>query len=346
MNGAPLTRIAVIGLGFGAVHARVLGEMENVELVAICDRDATRLAAVGRGRSVALYDDHRRLYATEKLDAVVVAVPTRLHEEVTVAALEAGIRAVLVEKPIAPTLVEARRLVRAVEAVGAILMPGHIERFNPAIAELRCQVEAGLAGRVLQISARRLGPFAARIRDVSVIHDLALHDIDVMRFVLGREVERVFAEGHSKVRTPFEDGIAGLLRFADGPVGLVDVNWLTPRKVRDLRLLGDRGLFVADYSDALAPSLEFYETEAGERSGLAGGTWRSLVSVRGDTTAGARFPLDVREPLERELSAFVAAVAAGEPAPVGSQDALAAVAIADAFAESIRTGLPVRPEGL
>ena len=103
---------------------------------------------------------------------------------------------------------------------------------------------------------------------------------------------------------------------------------------------------VADYSDALAPSLEFYETEAGERSGLAGGTWRSLVSVRGDTTAGARFPLDVREPLERELSAFVAAVAAGEPAPVGSQDALAAVAIADAFAESIRTGLPVRPEGL
>src|SRR5207248_3022022 len=104
--------------------------------------------------------------------------------------------------------------------------------------------------------------------------DLALHDVDVMRFVLGLEVARVFGESRSDIRTPFEDAIGGLIRFeGDGPIGLIDVNWLTPKKVRDLSVLGDRGLFVADYGDALA-----------------------------------------------------------------------AIAIADALAESCRTGLPVRPE--
>ena len=346
MNGGAIPRIAVVGLGFGAVHARVLGEMESVDLIAICDVDRARLAAVGRGRSVALYEDYRAMLDQERLDAMVVAVPTRLHEEVALAAIRAGVKAILVEKPIAPTLSDARRLADAAEAAGVQLMAGHVERFNPAIAALREQVRAGAAGNVLQISARRLGPFAARVRDVSVVHDLALHDIDVMRFILGLEVERVFAESRSSVRTPFEDGIAGLLRFGpDGPVGLIDVNWLTPKKVRDLWLLGERGLFIADYGDALAPSLEFHETEPGERSGLAGGTWRSLVSVRGsDSGSVVRLPLDAREPLERELSAFVAAVACGGPMPVGRDDALAAIAIADALAESGRSSLPVRPE--
>src|SRR5947207_2003410 len=109
MNDGTLPRIAVIGLGFGAIHARVLGEMESVDLVALCDTDRGRLAGVGRGRSVALYEDYRAMLGQERLDAVVVAVPTRLHEEVALAAIGAGVKAILVEKPIAPTLNEARR---------------------------------------------------------------------------------------------------------------------------------------------------------------------------------------------------------------------------------------------
>src|SRR5439155_8597110 len=127
MKGGALPRIAVVGLGFGAVHARVLGEMENVDLVAICDVDRARLAAVGRGRSVALHEDYGAMLGQERLDAVVVAVPTRLHEEVAVAAIRAGVKAILVEKPIAPTLGEARRLADAAEAAGVSLMPGHVE---------------------------------------------------------------------------------------------------------------------------------------------------------------------------------------------------------------------------
>src|SRR5262249_50853988 len=139
------------------------------------------------------------------LDAAVIAVPTRLHEEVALAALSAGVKALLIEKPIAPSLGEAIRLADAVEKAGARLMPGHIERFNPAIAELQRRTAAGDAGELLRLTARRMGPFAPRTRDVSVIHDLALHDIDVMRFILAREVERVYAETRGGLRTPFED---------------------------------------------------------------------------------------------------------------------------------------------
>lgn len=262
VSKASALSVAVIGLGFGAIHARVLSEMDGVDLVAVCDKDEGRLAVVARGRTLRPYTDYREMLRSERPDAVVVAVPTRLHEEVAVAAIETG-AAVLVEKPIAPSLAEGRRLVAAAEKRGVGLMAGHIERFNPAVVELKKRVDGGEAGRVLQLSARRLGPFAARTRDVSVIHDLALHDIDAMRFVLGAEIVRVYAETQTGVRTAFEDSVNAVVRLegaglAPGAVGVLDVNWLTPKKVRQLWLLGERGLFVADYADLLAPTLEFH----------------------------------------------------------------------------------------
>src|SRR5688572_21307982 len=161
----------VVGLGFGAVHARVLGEMEGVRLAAVCDSDPQRLAAVGRGRTVNTYQDYETMLQHEALDAVVVAVPVRLHEQVAMAVIGAG-RALLVEKPLASSLDEGRRIVDAAAKRGVMLTSGHIERFNPAVQELARRLRQGEAGRVLQVTARRLGPFATRTRDVSVVHDL------------------------------------------------------------------------------------------------------------------------------------------------------------------------------
>ncbi len=335
--------VAVVGLGFGAVHARVLSEMDGVDLVAVCDVDERRLATATRGRTLKAYRDYEALFRDERLDAVVVAVPTRLHEKVALAGIEAGVPA-LVEKPVAPDLAAARRLYEAAEKASVRVMPGHIERFNPAVVELRRRVHDGQIGHVLQLTARRLGPFAARVRDVSVVHDLALHDIDVMRHVLGLEVESVFAETQSEVRTPLDDSLLGLLRFAarpvaPAPVALLEVNWLTPRKVRELWVLGQAGLFILDY---LAQTLELHENLPGESE--AAGAWSTLATLRGaEPGAVTRIPVATREPLERELSAFVAAVRSGSPMPLGREDALAAVAIADALTESARTGMPVKP---
>jgi UDP-N-acetylglucosamine 3-dehydrogenase len=334
--------IAVVGLGFGAIHARVLSEMDGVSLAAVCDTNPQRMTLASRGRTLKAYTDYRELLREERLDALVVAVPTRLHEEVALAAIERGV-SVLIEKPIAPTLGEGRRLTQAAQKAGVALMAGHIERFNPAVVELRRRVQAGEAGRVLQVAARRVGPFAPRDRDVSVIHDLALHDIDAMRYVLGAEVERAFAEGYANVATAYVDSVVGLLRFSRGagipaPIGLLEVNWLTPKKVRELYVLGDRGLFVVDYS---AQTLEFHENGASEGAGVG---WATLVNLRGaDAGSVVRILVPAREALEQELRAFVEALKAGAPMPVGADDALAALAVADALAESIETGLPVRP---
>ena len=309
----------VVGLGFGAKHVRVLGETPGARLAAVSPSPGS---GRGKGRNVRAYTDHKAMLCAEQLNAVVVAVPARLHEAVALAAVEAGC-AVLVEKPLAPSLAEGRRLVDAAAAAGVKLMPGHVERFNPALQELVRRVRAGEIGRVWQLAARRVGPIVARAQqDVNVIHDSAVHDVDAMRWVVGGEVERVYAEAQSGLIMPFEDSVFGLLRFDSGAAGSLDVNWLSPRPERSLSVLGEKGMLVAEYTDFRAPALELRRP----------GTSRSIA-----------IPLEAREPLAEELRAFVAALRDGAPLPVTAEDALAALAVCDALTQSARTGLPVAP---
>jgi predicted dehydrogenase len=327
--------VGVIGLGFGANHARVLSGLPGVRLAAVCDLDERRLAAVAR-EGLAGYTDYEAMLRTEKLDAAVVAVPASLHEPVALAVIDAGC-AVLVEKPLAPTLREAQRIVEATRAAGVTLMAGHIERFNPAVQELARRVQAGEVGRVLQLTARRMGPIVVRSQDVNVVHDTALHDIDVMRFILGAGVSRVYAEARFDRQLPFEDGILALLRFTDeaGAFGSLDVNWLAPIVIRDLTVRGETGMFMLDFA---AQTLVLYSAgPTVERSPSRG--WSPSL----ETLAPAPIPVEPREPLVAELSAFVSALREGSEPPVTAGDALAAVAICDALTESARSGLPVTP---
>ncbi len=332
------TAVGVVGLGFGANHARVLGELPTARLAAICDKDEARLADAAKARGATPYSDFAVMLQAEKLDAVVVAVPEKLHVAFAKAALEAGC-AVLVEKPLAPSLEEAAGLVQAAEAAAAPLMAGHIERFNPAVQELRRRVQAGQAGQVLHLAARRSAPLRERAQEVNVIHDSALHDIDAMRYVLNREVEGAFAMAQSGVRLPFEDSLAGVLRFAaqgeePAAVGSLEVNWLSPLRIRELTVLGTRGIFVLDYA---AQTLEFHE--ASTRPPGAPRDWSTEASHLRDPEA--QIPIQQREQLEHELSAFVEAVRNGDPMPVTGRDALHTVAVADALTQSARTGQAV-----
>src|SRR5262245_31750397 len=231
----------VIGLGFGANHARVLSDLPGARLAAVCDKDPQRLKAANIPSAVKAFPDYEAMLREEELDAVVVAVPARLHAQVALAAIAADC-AVLVEKPLAPSLTEGEAIVSAARQANVALMPGHIERFNPALQELVRRVQAGDIGRVLQITARRMGAIRVPPDDVNVVHDSALHDIDAMRAVLGSEVEEVFALAQSEVVTPTENSISALLRFgsrhgAPAPIGSLDVNWLSPLRLRDLTVL-------------------------------------------------------------------------------------------------------------
>ena len=261
--GRPL-RAAVIGLGMmGRAHVRVWDELvDGVELVAVADTDPGAVREATAGRAARGYPDQASMLAAEDLDLVSVVVPTSMHLPTALAALDAGSH-VLVEKPIAATRDEAEQMIAAARSAGRMLTVGHIERFNPAIRELRRRLAAGELGRIFEIRATRLGPFPARIRDVGVVVDLAPHDLDVMRYLLGSDPIRLYAATEQRIHTDHEDLFVGLLKFANGAVGVLDINWLTPTKQRTLTVTGERGMYTADY---LAQQLVFYPNPASDGS--------------------------------------------------------------------------------
>lgn len=316
-------RAAVIGLGMmGANHARVLNELPEVDLEAVTDVDSAAVERVTAGRTARGYSDVEAMLKRERPDLVVVAVPTSLHMPITLRVLEAGAH-VLVEKPIAAEPAEAEAMIAAADAAGRMLTVGHIERFNPAIRELSRRLDDGEIGRIFQVRASRLGPFPARIRDVGVVVDLAPHDLDVMRYLLHSEPIRLHAETEQRIHTDHEDLFTGLIKFASGAVGLLEINWLTPTKVRTLSVTGEHGMYVADY---LTQDLVFYANPDQE------------LVTEGEMTRRA---VRRREPLAVELSEFVSAVRDGGPPPVAPRDAVIAMVLARAMVDAATRGVVI-----
>lgn len=328
-----MLRVGVIGAGaMGRNHARVYHDLDGAVLVGVADTNlAAACAAAGR-LGVPAYGSAEELLEQAQPQAVSVAAPTSEHLRTVLIALQGGAH-VLVEKPIASTPAEAERMIAAAAAAGRVLGVGHVERYNPAVVELKRRLARGDLGRVFQVHARRLGPFPDRIRDVGVVIDLATHDLDVMRYLLGAEVTRVYAETERLVHTAHEDMLSGLVKFTSGVVGVLDVNWLTPTKVRELLVTGERGMFVANY---LTQDLYFYEND------YSSGDLSNLRVLRGVSEGSmTRLKLDRMEPLRAELAAFLDAAAGGAGPVVSGVDGLAALRVAALLVESGRTGAVV-----
>jgi len=323
-----VVRAGVIGLGMmGRHHVRVLQEIDGAELIAIADPEPLTLAAAMRGRDLHGYLDYERMLADEQLDFVVIAVPTSLHRQVGGRAMRAGAH-VLIEKPIAATIEEAQELMEVAERTGRWLAVGHIERFNPAIVALKERLAHGDLGRVFRLHARRLGPFPARIRDVGVVIDLATHDIDISRYLLGSEPNRIYAETARRIHTDHEDMLSALLRFENNALVQLDVNWLTPTKIRELTLTGECGMFHVNY---LTQELSFFEnnvTENGMPEQVASVTEGKMV----------RFKVQPKEPLRAELEDVVDAIQTNRSPLVGPSDAYKALEIAQAVVAAGRLG--------
>ncbi len=329
-------RAGVVGLGMmGRNHVRVYDELlDDVELVAVADASPEAVTRATAGRAARGYTDAGRMFAEEELDLVSVVVPTSLHLPLTLAALDAGAH-VLVEKPIAGRRDEAEKMIEAAQAAGRILSVGHIERFNPAIRELKRRLEAGELGRLFQIKATRLGPFPARIRDVGVVIDLAPHDLDIMRYLIGSDPVRLYAETEQRIHTDHEDLFSGILKFANGVIGVLDINWLTPTKQRTLSVTGERGMYVADY---IGQDLVFFANPDATH------TWRnpgaSAASPVNSVAEGemTRRYVKREEPLAVELSEFARAARSGGPPPVDPHDAMVALLLSQKMVEAGETG--------
>jgi predicted dehydrogenase len=331
---APL-RIGLIGAGrMGTYHLETYERIESAVVVALADPDEQLARArIGR-RPIDWMPDHHALLERRDIDAVSICTPSEHHAAVAMDALHAGLD-VLVEKPIATTLEDALRMAAKARTSGRKLMVGHVERFNPAVAKVTDLVREGRIGRVYRAHATRVGPLPERIRDAGVAVDLATHDLDIMQLVLGHDITSIYAEGTSFRHPTEEDLLTCLLRFGDdGPFGLLDVNWLTPEKRRELTLIGERGMLTASYI-----TQDVWLTECAE----APTSWDELAKVRGDAEgASLRFALRRVEPLRRELEAFVACVRDDTPEPVSAYDGCRTLIAALALRDSAGDHRPIR----
>jgi predicted dehydrogenase len=310
----------------GRNHARVYAELDGVKLVGVADNNQDLANDVANKYRVKAFTNYRDLLDVEKPDLVSIAVPTALHEQVGSVVLRTGAHA-LIEKPIASNVEEGKRLMVLAEKVNRKLMVGHIVRFNPAIRALREKMQAGELGRIFQIVCRRVGPFPARIRDVGVVVDLAPHDIDVMRYLTGEEPNSVYAQTARRVHTEHEDLLFGMLQFPSGMIGALEINWLTPTKVRETLVLGERGMFRVD---DLTQDLYFFAN-----ADLNGELWPALGTIKGVSEGEMiRYPLRRYEPLRAELEAFIKSIVEDQPVPVSGADGLEALRLAQALIES------------
>lgn len=335
MSVRPL-RVAVVGVGhLGKVHARIFHGMDDVELVAVVDADGGRAQDLASELGCAALSDACEL--PRGLDAASVVVPTRAHAAVAVPLLERGVP-LLVEKPLAATLEEADAILAAARAGGAALAVGHVERFQPGLRRVR---EMGIRPRFIE--CHRLAPFGLRGTDVGVVHDLMIHDLDLVLDLVGAPVESFDAAGGS-ILTASEDVASVRLVFENGARANVTASRASLKPLRRFRLFSAESYVSLDFTENYGLVVKkgpAWESRRAELAGLDPAALASFAAGRGWTEDGL---LEIAElelsgetrPLQAELASFVDSVRSGRPPEVGGEDGRRALELADRIASSIR----------
>ena len=314
-------RVGVIGVGsLGFHHARILRELQSATLVGVHDSNSARLAQVTNELGVAGFSN--RVELLEKVDACVIAVPTTAHEATTIAALDHGV-SVLVEKPIAPDLDAADRMLAAAERSGAIIQIGHVERFNGALRACEPYLD-----QPIFVESHRLAPFGPRGTDVAVVLDLMIHDLDLVLSLMKRPVVSLAAVG-VPVLTSSPDIANARLEFEGGGVANLTASRVSLDRMRKIRFFQRSGYISLDLAAGtgeflrLRPGVSLEQRLAllGENRPLDFATLMDLVE---------RIPLrsDGVEPLRAELESFVAAAQGREPVAVSGREGREALAVA------------------
>ncbi len=315
-------RVAIIGLGMmGANHARVLSNLEGVELVAVADPQGDAQKVLPQTKVLNSVDEVIKL----GVDYCVISAPTAFHEVIALQLIANKIH-FLVEKPIADSYASAVKIRDAAKSANIIGAVGHIERFNSALQEARKRVLAGELGTIYQVATRRQGPFPSRISDVGVVKDLATHDIDLTSWITGKKYLQVSANAAFRSGREHEDliSVSGLLE--DSIVVSHLVNWLSPLKERKIIITGEKGTFVAD---TLRADLTFYENGKIEIS------QSELAHFRGVTQGDVHIlAFEKPEPLVVEHQNFRDAVLGKKSNVVTLEEGATTVKIADAIIES------------
>jgi UDP-N-acetylglucosamine 3-dehydrogenase len=303
--------LAVIGTGFwGRNHVRILNSIKDAKVVGICDTDLKRAKQVGTRYEIEYCRNLDEILSRRDVNAVTICTPTTTHKDVADKAIEAG-KDVFIEKPLASTSQEARKLLSFAKRRRVRVAVGFVERYNPAVGYIKKLIDKKELGKIILITARRVTRWPIRIGDVGVTKDSAIHDIDVMRYLVGGNVKTVYARVGRLVHR-FEDFSEMLLNFSGGEVGFIDANWLTPRKIRKLTITGSEATATIDYVTQ--------ETVIEDSK-------RSIVPR-----------IKFEEPLRLELKNFVQSILSGKQPSASGEDGLKALEVCEAALKSGATG--------
>lgn len=319
-----MLKVGVIGVGsMGRNHARVFSEI--ADLVGVADPDKKAGKSVSSKIGTRHFEDYQDLLK-EDVQAVSIAAPTEMHFKIAKDVMSKGVHP-LVEKPMCLTLQDSEEMVKLAKDAGLTLAIGHIERHNPVVAFAKKALAGGAYGDAIALSARRVSSFPARIKDVGVIMDLGIHDVDVMRYLLGSEVESVFAQGKKMKHDVFEDHANILLDFKNGTAGFVEINWLTPMKVRKLSLTCSKNFVELDY---VKQSLVISSSALMEYDPF------NLYQVPLEYDI-RRVSIQKEEPLKNELNDFLNAIQSKRDPLVSGEDGLMTMRVIQAAMESSKT---------
>lgn len=314
-----MLRVGVVGVGFwGRNHVRVLSELPNVKVEAVCDIDIERAKNVAAKYNIMhYYSSMDEMLRNHVLEAVTICTPSVSHAELTIKCLEAGVN-VFVEKPLASTLIECLNIIDTVRSCNRIVMTGFIERFNPSVMKAKELLRNGEIGEVIMSHSRRIGWWPERIGDVGVVKDTAIHDIDLARHIFEDEPSQVYARGGRQRHTTAEDHVQAILSFRDNDkTAFIEANWLTPRKKREMYITGSNGVLTIQFLT------------------------QQLVVEKSDIVIEPL--LKYQEPLKNELSYFVECLINKSKPKPDEIDGAKAIAIAEAILESINKNKSIEP---
>jgi UDP-N-acetylglucosamine 3-dehydrogenase len=298
-----LLRVGVAGVGvMGSNHARVLADLAGVKLAGIVDPDRKQRDFVSNALGCPGYGDIEGLLAAG-IDALTIAAPTHLHIELAMAAIERGVH-VMVEKPIASTVEEGNAIIAAARRADITLMVGHVERFNPAVAAIK---DAIREEDILSIAITRVGPFPPRMSNVGVVIDLAVHDIDLIRWFTDSEIVEVQPQLASAMAER-EDIALLQFRTASGVLAHINTNWITPFKARNVTVATRNKYVMGDLLTRQVTECFGFQPDGS-------------YSMR-------HLSVGHSEPLRSELQAFVGAVVSGKRPAVSGEEGVAGLEIA------------------
>ena len=291
-------KVAVIGTGvLGSVHAKIYSELENVELVGICDIDTDKLASISKELGVEGFKDYRQLLG--RIDAASIVVPTKDHYKISKYFLESGTH-LLIEKPITQTVEEADKLLSIAKSKNLTLAVGHVERFNAAI-EAILQIK----GDIKFVECHRLGPFSPRIKDVGVVLDLMIHDIDILLWLIKSPIKSIEAVG-VKVLTQHEDIANARIVFENRAVCNITASRVTEKAMRKIRMFQPNAYISLDY---IQQDAVIYTKKLGR-----------IVSRQID--------IKKEKPLQKEIASFLNCVQTGKRPLASGEEGKQALSVA------------------